>query len=76
MKSNQARYRISTRCRTLGVSTSGYYAWSSRAPSARAQSDLLLGDRIEALWRQSHATYGRPRLLADLRDEGISMSKD
>lgn len=75
MKSNQA-YRISTVCRVLGVSASGYYAWLQRPPSARRQTDMLLGDRIEALYRASRSTYGRPRLKADLRDEGVTISND
>lgn len=74
MKSNQANYRISTMCHTLGVSASGYYAWTTRPPSARALADLLLGDRIEALWRQSRENYGRPRIQVDLQDEGIRAS--
>lgn len=44
VKSHPAKYRISTMCRTLGVSTSGYYAWLLRAPSARKQWDITLGD--------------------------------
>jgi putative transposase len=76
VKSNQARHRIATLCRMLGVSASGYYAWSTRPPSARKQADLLLGDRIEALHRQSRLTYGRPRLKADLKDDGVSISND
>jgi putative transposase len=74
VKSHQAKYRISTLCRMLGVSASGYYAWSTRAPSARKMADLLLGDRVEALWRASRETYGRPRLQSDLVDEGIHVS--
>jgi hypothetical protein len=33
-------------CRLLGVSPSGYWAWSRRAPSARARSDRALTTRI------------------------------
>ena len=58
-------------CRVLKVSTSGYYAWRNRAPSRRAQADLLIGNRIEVLHRQSRDIYGRPRIQADLRDDGI-----
>lgn len=76
MKSHQANYRISTMCRTLGVSTSGYYAWLTRKPSARKQSDIALGDRIEAIHRRSRNTYGRPRVKAELLEEGISISND
>ena len=76
MKSNQARYRISTLCSTLGVSASGYYAWSTRPPSPRKQADLLIADRIEAIYRQSRSTYGRPRIKADLNDDGITISND
>lgn len=67
-------YRISTLCRMLGVSASGYYAWLNRAPSARKIADALLGDRLEALWRASRETYGRPRLQSDLVDEEIHVS--
>jgi putative transposase len=74
VKSNQATYRISTMCRTLGISASGYYAWSTRPPSARKLADMILGDRLEALWRNSHETYGRPRIQADLHDEGVYAS--
>jgi putative transposase len=35
---------------------------------------MLLADRIEALWRESRETYGRPRIQADLRDEGSRAS--
>jgi putative transposase len=74
VKSNQAKYHIATLCHTLEISASGYYAWASRSPSARTISDMMLGDRIEALWRESHETYGRPRIQSDLIDEGVHVS--
>jgi putative transposase len=58
-------------CRVLEVSVSGFYASCKRGPSQRAQADLLLGDRIEAIYRHSRSTYGRPRIEAELKDEGI-----
>ena len=76
MKSYHAKNRrsVPTMCRLFEVSASGYYAWCSRAPSARQQADILLGDRIEAYYQQSHCTYGRARLQGDLRDEGLRVS--
>jgi putative transposase len=76
VKSYQAKYAISTMCRTLDVSTSGYDAWLNRVPSARTRRDLELGDRIEAIHRRSRNTYGRPRVKAELKEAGITLSND
>lgn len=58
-------------CRVLGVSTSGYYAWRSRGPSARAQADRVLTDRIVGIHQASRLTYGAPRIHAELAADGI-----
>jgi putative transposase len=71
VKAYQAVYPIATMCRVLEVSASGFYAWRKRPPSKRALADLVLGDRIEAMYHQSRDTYGRVRIQGDLRDEGI-----
>ncbi len=67
-------YAVITQCRVLEVSPSGFYAWSKRLPSAHRQADTLPGDRIEAIHRYSRSTYGRPRIHAELREEGIAVS--
>ena len=67
-------YAVTTMCRVLEVSPSGFYAWSNRPPSQHRQVDTLLGDRIEAIHRRSRSTYGRPRIHAELKDEGIAIS--
>lgn len=71
MKSHQAEFPVATMCRVLEVSTSGFYAWLLRAPSARAMRDAELGDEIEAFHRRSRGTYGQPRIQRDLIDAGI-----
>ena len=70
MKRNQADYPVVTLCRLLGVSTSGYYAWRSRPPSGRTQSDARLIERMRTLHQRSRGTYGVPRILEDLQEEG------
>jgi putative transposase len=64
-------YPVATMCRVLGVSTSGFYAWRDRSPSARAQADAGLQERIEKIHDRSRGTYGRPRVHAELRSEGV-----
>jgi len=54
-------------CRFLRVSTSGYYEWAGRAPSARQVADEALTATIRRIHRESRATYGAPRVLAELR---------
>jgi len=74
VKAYQAIYPVATMCRVLKVSASGYYAWRIRPPSKRTLADMVLGDRIEVLFRKSREIYGRPRLQDDLRDEGTCVS--
>jgi len=71
MSEHQAVHRIATMCRMLGVSTSGYYAWLEREPSARARSNETLLERIRTIHVTSRETYGAPRVHAELKDEGI-----
>ena len=63
MKAHQASYPVTTLCRVLGVSSSGYYAWCHRSPSLRAQADAALRQRMEAIHTWSDGTYGTPRII-------------
>jgi transposase InsO family protein len=71
----KAHYPIRLLCRCLAVSRSGYYAWRKRAPSARAQEDARLRVEIAASHSASRRTYGSPRILRDLREDGHSVSR-
>jgi putative transposase len=58
-------------CRVLGLSTSGYYAWKQRTPSARSRSNAWLLERIRLIHERSGGTYGAPRVHAQLNQEGV-----
>jgi putative transposase len=75
VSAHQAVYPIATMCRVLGVSPSGYYAWTKRPPSRRAGSDNALTETIRAAHAASHGTYGAPRIQVDLADTGIGVSR-
>lgn len=53
-------------CRVLAVSDSGFYAWRSRAPSARAIRHAWLTDMITQIHLDSNGTYGALRVHAEL----------
>ena len=61
-------------CRVLEVSSSGYYAWLGRGPSPRSLADAALVAKIKGFHDRSRGTYGRPRIHADLVDEGEKVS--
>jgi len=72
----KARTPISVACELLGVSTSGFYAWASRAPSDRALSDAWLIERIKAVHGENRGVYGSRRVQADLRlGDGVEVSR-
>jgi putative transposase len=66
---------VTVLCRAVGVSTSGFYAWREREPSARAQADAELLVKIHVVHEQSRATYGVPRVHAVLAADGIHVGK-
>jgi putative transposase len=67
----KAQHTVVTLCRMLGVSPSGYWAWRKRGPSARAQGDAQLTERIVAIHQASRGTYGAPRIHAELATAGM-----
>ena len=75
MRAHQAIWPVATQCRTLEVSTSGYYAWRERAPSSRVRRDREISARLVDLHRLSRGVYGSPRLLDDLADEGVHIGR-
>jgi hypothetical protein len=53
-------------CRVIEVSESGFYAWRSRAPSARAIRHAWLTDLIAQVHVDFRAVYGYRRVHAEL----------
>jgi putative transposase len=72
---NQAAFPIATMCRLLGVSPSGYYAWTKRQPSRRSQTDAALVAEIRAAHAASRGIYGAPRIHVDLAAKGIRVGR-
>jgi len=62
---------ISWMCGALGVSRSGFHAWLTRPPSARARIDEVVGARVRASFMLSDRTYGARRVWRDVLAEGF-----
>jgi putative transposase len=70
VRAHRAEHRVATMCRVLEVSTSGYYAWLKRRLSQREQEDARLVEKIKGFHERSRGTYGAPRILRDLLEDG------
>jgi putative transposase len=74
----KATYPIRALCRTLEVPESSYYDWDHHGRAlevARAVRDAVLVGEIRRVHEDSTATYGSPRIVDELRDDGIVVSE-
>jgi putative transposase len=75
VRAHRAHHAVTTLCRLLELSTSGYYAWTTPPASRRAQADAELRDHIRAIHDRSRGTYGVPRVHAELAAQGVHVSR-
>jgi transposase InsO family protein len=62
-------------CEVLQVAASGFYRWRAQPRSQRQADDEVLTEKIIAAHRKSRRTYGAPRIVDDLRDAGVRISR-
>ena len=76
IKRYQKAWPINLMCCVLEVSTTGYYAWSTRVPGSRACANQLLDGHIRQVFRRHKERYGSPRIAGELHDNGIAGSEN
>lgn len=59
-------------CGALGVSRSGFHAWLTRPPSARARTNEALASQVRSFFLQSDRTYGARRVWKDMLEAGVA----
>ena len=67
---------ITLMCEVLDVSTTGYYDWFEREPSAQSRSNEALDGHISEIYRHHKGRYGSPRITDDLQDLDVACSKN
>lgn len=75
IRNESTTHPIRRLCALVGVSRSGYYDWTQRAPSPRAQKNQQLLSKIRALFIAHKQRYGSPRIHAALIQQGESASR-
>jgi putative transposase len=68
-------HHVKLLCLVLGVSRSGYYAWLSRTPSRRAQSDQHLLQQIRRVHAEHREHSGALKTWRVLQRQGIACGK-
>ena len=75
MRDHRGAFPVDLMCRSLGVGSSGFYAWQKRPESPRLRDNLRLLTEIKAVYRISRKTYGSPRIYAELNETGHACSR-
>lgn len=71
----KASFPVAALCKVLGVSRSGFYAWTERVPSARSLEDAKLRVHVAAAYELGRGAYGAPRIHRELRAAGVNVSR-
>lgn len=71
-----ASYPVTTCCRVLHVSRSGYYAWLARGPSGRQQRRDDLAEKVTRIHEDNRGVYGSPRVYQTLRAGGVRVCEN
>jgi len=69
IQAHVAQFPVAQLCRVLKVSSSGYYQWRDRAPSARAVKREALQTAVNKVHQESHGIYGHRKVHQELIDE-------
>ena len=76
IEEHRDQFHVTRMCRQLEVSRTGYSQWRTRAPSDRSIANAALDAQVAAIHAESHRSYGRPRIVAGLREQGVRVSHE
>jgi putative transposase len=76
IEEHRDRFQVTRMCSQLGVSRTGYCQWRTRAPSDRTMANAALDAQVAALHAQSKRSYGRPRIVRGLLEQGVRVSHE
>lgn len=72
VSAERSNHAVTTLCRIVGVSVSGFYAWLHAIPTLQhwAEAEAELCAHIGRIFAAKRRVYGSPRVHAELRREG------
>lgn len=76
IEEHRDRFSVTRMCRQFGVSRTGYCQWRTRAPSNRSMANAALDTQVAAIHAGSKRSYGRPRIVRGLREQGVQVGHE
>lgn len=73
---HRERFGVEPICSALQVAPSTYYAASTRPPSPRSRSDVLLKPELLRVHAANYGVYGVRKLWRQLAREGVTVGRD
>ncbi len=70
IRDHREAFPVRLMCQTLGMGSSGFYAWLNRPESPRRREDRRLLMEIKVAHKKSRKAYGSPRIHAQLNAIG------
>ena len=75
IRDHRDEFHITTMCRVLRVSRSGFHAWLRRPESPRAARHKRIMVDMRAISQRTRSSYGSPRMHAELVDLGHEVGR-
>jgi putative transposase len=75
IQKQHAEFAVTSLCRILEVSRSGYYEWLGRPPSVQPDTDQQLEAKVKQYFAQGRGIYGTRRIKHLLAQEGLRVSR-
>jgi putative transposase len=76
IEEHRDQFTISRMSRQLEVSRTGYCQWRKRSPSDRSMANAALDAQVAAIHAGSKRSYGRPRIVRGLREQGVEVGHE
>jgi len=75
IQEQHAEFSVTSLCRILEVSRSGYYAWLGRPPRVQPDTDQQREAKVKQYFAQGRGLYGTRRIKHLLAQEGLRVSR-
>lgn len=75
MKDHRFEFPVGKMCKVFKVSRSGFYRSQRMLPSNRDNENRMLLSQIQRIHQKSKASYGSPRITAELKAKGFKVSR-